>query len=684
MIDIRSTQDLLLLQESEEVEFKAAAGRDGQGELPINFWETYSAMANTDGGYVFLGIAEKQGQFRFANLPSTERLRKQIVDIANNPNKTSVNLFTNDSFQDLHIDGHCVLCVRIPRAKRQQRPIYLNNNPIGNSYRRLHEADQRMSDEEVKRYLSEQLGDTRDAEILTGFDLQVISKETLRAYRQLYTNLQPMHPWNELDDQLFLENIGGARRNRETNTFSLTVAGLLMFGTHPVIQERFPNYMLDYQEHFHTNAQIRWSDRLTLDGSWSGNLFDFHRRVYLKLVTGLKMPFHLEQDKRIDETPVHVALREALVNTLVHADYSDRASVLVVKRPYMFGFRNPGLMRVSWEVAMKGGESDCRNRHLHQMFRYVGLGEQAGSGIPKILDGWKKTHWLPPSLYEQTEPYNQTLMALRMIDLFPTGTVDTLRRVFHGKKGMIDYERLDHASQVALALAYSERMVNHERLKQLTGEHSADVSRVLHDLVDRKMLQKTGNSQSAVYHLIGFTPPLDPNDVFGPEADSTHLDASSTHLDASSTHLGTSSTHLDASSTHLDTSSTHFGEKTKKKFERDSDGCIISKRLGFPVVDKLDKISADLRSQLEHQAAIAREKKKLHRDNLEQIIISSCTQRYMTLAALADLLKRSGKTLRNSYLSRMVKEKKLRLAFPHKPNDPRQAYIAAGSLQDEK
>ena len=43
---------------------------------------------------------------------------------------------------------------------------------------------------------------------------------------------------------------------------------------------------------------------------------------------------------------VHQALREALVNTLVHADYTGRSSVLVIKYSDRFYFRNPGLMRI--------------------------------------------------------------------------------------------------------------------------------------------------------------------------------------------------------------------------------------------------------------------------------------------------------------------------------------------------
>ena len=84
------------------------------------------------------------------------------------------------------------------------------------------------------------------------------------------------------------------------------------------------------------------------------NPYNTNNENYIKKITAdLKIPFKLDGDKRVDKTSVHDALREALVNTLVHADYSGKASILIVKRPDMFGFRNPGLMRVSVEQAIK-------------------------------------------------------------------------------------------------------------------------------------------------------------------------------------------------------------------------------------------------------------------------------------------------------------------------------------------
>jgi ATP-dependent DNA helicase RecG len=100
-------------------------------------------------------------------------------------------------------------------------------------------------------------------------------------------------------------------------------------------------------------------------------------------------PTALSKDNiRQDDTPVHKALREAMVNALVHADYSDRASVLVIKQPTGFIFRNPGVLRVPAAVALQGGATDCRNRILQRMFLMIGLGERAGSGMAKIQRGW--------------------------------------------------------------------------------------------------------------------------------------------------------------------------------------------------------------------------------------------------------------------------------------------------------
>lgn len=195
-----------------------------------------------------------------------------------------------------------------------------------------------------------------------------------------------------------------------------------MFGRAESIRDALPRYIVDYQERAEARVDQRWIDRLVPNGSWSGNVYAFFRTVYQKLTADLKVPFQLHEGQRLDDTPVHEALdealREALVNTLIHADYSGRVSVLMVKQPDMFGFRNPGRMRIEPELAVLGGNSDCRNRRLQTMFQLVGYGDHAGSGLPKIYKNWAGQHWRQPVLYEMAEP-EQTLMELRMSSLVP-------------------------------------------------------------------------------------------------------------------------------------------------------------------------------------------------------------------------------------------------------------------------
>ena len=412
MFDLQSLDDLRLLAETAELECKLAHGQDGKGEVPRDFWPTYSAMANAHGGVVLLGVREKSGVFSIAGIENPAKIRGDLFNTLNNRGKVSTNLLTDADVVEGRIDGRTILVVSIPAATRKQKPVYLNGQPLGHTWRRLHDGDRRCDDDTVKRMLAEQVDDSLDTHILSRFGLQDLDRESLQAYRNAFAVHRPGHPWIGLDDLSFLRMIGGWREDRASGEAGLTVAGLLMFGQWPAIPEAFPLYFLDYQERSaDPDSPTRWLDRVVPDGSWSGNLYDFFRKVIRKLTADLKVPFALRDNVRIDDTPAHQALREALVNCLIHADYSGRASVLVLKQPSGFSFRNPGVMRLPVEQVLHGGASDCRNRTLHQMFLFINLGERAGSGLPKIRAAWEADgHGL--RLSDSFEPFDQTILEM--------------------------------------------------------------------------------------------------------------------------------------------------------------------------------------------------------------------------------------------------------------------------------
>nr|WP_306459897.1 RNA-binding domain-containing protein [Klebsiella michiganensis] len=427
-LQIKDIIDLQTLVESEQVEFKLAGGKDGKGELPKDFWPTYSAMANGRGGWVILGVKEQAGKFIPVGIVDPEKIKTDLFNQLNDRDRVSANVLRSENdVQQVSLQGADVLAIHIPQAMRKQKPVHLKKSPFGNTYQRMHEGDRVCDDMTVKRMLAEQIHDSRDNEVLSEhYTFQDdIDLDSLKVYRNLLSANNPQHPYLACEPFELLKMVGGWRKDRETGKEGITLAGVLMFGKWDAIVAAAPNYMVDYQERPEAKTELRWVDRVCPDGTWSGNLFDFYRKVYQKLVADLKVPFTLEDGQRRTDTPVHIALREALVNTLVHADFTDRVSILIVKRPDMFGFRNPGLMRLPLEDVIAGGVSDCRNRLLHQMFLLIGLGEKAGSGMPKIFSGWKSANWRTPKLWEKTFPA-QTLLELSTASLIPQLILDDL------------------------------------------------------------------------------------------------------------------------------------------------------------------------------------------------------------------------------------------------------------------
>lgn len=621
------TQFLRELSESVELECKAAQGRDRLGELPSDFWKTYSAMANSQGGEILLGVEEKpKGTFRALGLAELERVRKALWDNLHNRKQINLNLLREMDVQPISVDDKTVLRILVPRANRQQRPIHLGENPFGGTYLRRHEGDYPADDETVRRMLAERVEDSRDERILDGFDYSDLDMETVAAYRNRFSAVKPGHVWLDLDIPNFLEQIGAWGKDRERKVSGLRLAGLLMFGKAGTIRDALPHYMVDYQERPEPKAEKRWVDRLVPDGTWSGNIYDFFRRVHQKLTNELKVPFQLQEGQRIEDTPVHEALREALVNTLIHADFSGRVSVLVVKRPDMFGFRNPGLMRIPLGIAVQGGNSDCRNRRLQTMFHLVGYGDHAGSGIPKIYRNWQSEHWRRPQLYELPEP-EQTLMELRMVSLFPEETTRELDQRF-GEQ----FRLMSELERLALVAAATEQTINHPRLREICSDHSADITKALTNLVRGGFLDSDGSGRGTVYFLPGTGLPR-LGEVFAEGVSSTG---------ASSQDSGGS---------------------------EDSSGGLPTRSGGLLEV---------LQARLLDCFPDGKVPGKVQREHMRQVVLTLCAGHYVPLKVLAQALGRSEDVLRKDHLNPLVSERVLERQYPTQPNHPGQAYKTVG------
>jgi ATP-dependent DNA helicase RecG len=286
--------------ESVDTEFKSA-----RGGLPGGFWETYSAMANTQGGTIVMGVVEKGTGLAWDGVPDAAQLRTVLWNQLNDRQKVSRNLLTDADIRTVADDGCSFVVVQVPRAPRRERSVYVGPNPLTGSYRRAEDGDYRCSEEEVRRMLADQSEAPADAVVMEHFGIADFDGDTVKQYRNRFASRDPDHPWLSEDDAGLMFKLGALRRDRASGLEGATVAGLLMFGTFAVLRDALPAFHVDYREKLSADPAVRWTDRVVPDGTWESNVFQFYQRVVQRLSADLKIPFQLSRELyRKDDTIV--------------------------------------------------------------------------------------------------------------------------------------------------------------------------------------------------------------------------------------------------------------------------------------------------------------------------------------------------------------------------------------------
>ena len=395
------------LQKGERVTLEC---KRAKAEVPKSVWATYSAFANTIGGLILLGVDEDLQEKNVSNrfhIIGVDEPSKIITDFWNtlNSDKVNENILLDSDVEMVNVDGAQIVCIHVPQADWMAKPIYLNGNVYKGTYRRNNEGDYHCTEAQVKAMIRDSNADGNDSILIEYYGMDDIDPDSLRQYRTEFRQENSTHVWNQVDDKTFLRNLGGYTEDRQTGKEGLTLAGLMMFGKGLAIRDRFANFRMDYLDMSHLVGDERYHDRLTYDGLWENNLYQFFRIVSPKVQFDLPRPFKLEKGgKRNDDTPQHEAVREAFTNSIIHCDIMADAGILrIEKHDDRLCFRNPGLLKLPVETIYRGGNSKARNPKIQNMLRMIGFGENVGSGFPKIIAAWKETNWGEPQLLNKLD-----------------------------------------------------------------------------------------------------------------------------------------------------------------------------------------------------------------------------------------------------------------------------------------
>ncbi len=142
--------DIGQYKENNRIEAKKALGG-----LPDSIWETYSAFANTVGGYILLGVEEYADRsLHPIDLPDPEMLVEDFWSMVNDKKRVSANILTDKDVTVENVDGKRIVLIRVPPADVTDKPVYIDRDPLYGSYYRSGESDLRYTEQEVLEMLA--------------------------------------------------------------------------------------------------------------------------------------------------------------------------------------------------------------------------------------------------------------------------------------------------------------------------------------------------------------------------------------------------------------------------------------------------------------------------------------------------------------------------------------------------
>lgn len=424
-----------MFRESDSIELKSQVIPDICKEV-IGF-------ANTNGGTVYIGI-EDNGII--VGVDDEDKTILQLNNMIRDSIKPDITMFVK--YEAIILEDKKVIAIKVQRGT--DRPYYLGNKglkPAG-VYVRNGTSTDPASEANIRKMIKETDGD---------------SFENMRSLEQ---NLS----FNETNEQF-------KKRNIVFNEAKMKSLGLfLKDGEYSNVA-----FLLSDQctatiktATFNGTDKLNFQDRK----EYSGSLFEQMENVYQYLEMRNKKRASFNGLYRIDTLDYPLdALREALLNCLVHRDYSFSASTLISVYDDRIEFVSVGGLPDGINLDdILLGISACRNPKLAAIFYRLELIEAYGTGIPKIMSSYKDTGF-EPKIEVTNNAFKITLPNLNYSIDEQTETEDNRIVAFIDKNGFI----------------------TRKDVEELLGISQTSANRILKDMVDKSVLYRIGNGKSIKY-----------------------------------------------------------------------------------------------------------------------------------------------------------------------------------------
>lgn len=494
-MDVEELESQLALLRSYGAEDGRIEAKRTERKLPESVVETMSAFANTTGGLIILGVDESVG---FAVTGVTEPA-KVLADLcAASRDRLTPPLQPSAGLGI--VEGKTVVWAQINELPRAEKPCYVASRGLHRgSYVRLGDGDRRLTSEEVQQLIADRGQPQFDVEIVESASVADLDRagltELLRRVRQ-----SSPRPFSSVDDTTALKMLNVLRPSRD-GTLRPTLAGILALGIYP--QQFFPQLNLTFVHHptstGSTLGTTRFLDNVRVEGPVPSMVKDALAVIQRNMSRRAEIAGHGRRD--VWEYPPE-ALREAIVNALVHRDFSPGTrgmQVQVEMYPDRLTIVNPGGLFGAVDIAHLGeGASSARNSVLLKILEDVvvpgeptrTICENRGSGIRTMRAELKSAGMAPPDFSDRVTSF---FVKIPNYTLFDDDTIGWLTALGPGLK---DTQRM------ALALMRHGRILDNSGYRIATGQvDSRQAYRELQELVARELVEQTGDKNGARYSL---------------------------------------------------------------------------------------------------------------------------------------------------------------------------------------
>ena len=443
----------MLFRESETVELKEIVVDEIKKEI--------IAFANCDGGKLYIGV---QDDGTVVGLEDPDSVALQISNMVRDAIKPDVTMFLH--YETIEENGKRIVAVYIQRGT--DRPYYIAKKgmrPEGVYVRQGYSAVP-ATDGAIRRMIKETDGEHFEAmrSLTQELTFETCKKEFDR--RKTDFGLQQMRTLKIIDNDGLYTNLALLLSDQCVHTIKVAV--------------------------FQGKDQMVFRDRREFMGSLLQQMNDVYDFIDFRNQTHAT----IEKLARIDVRDYpEIAVREALLNLLVHRDYSFSASALISIYEDRIEFVSVGGLVPGIELEdIMAGISVCRNQDLANVFYRLQLIEAYGTGVSKIMHAYE-SYQVQPKI-ETTK--NTFKIILPNVNAIPDKTLVSVDET-EIENGSDNITILDEQEERILEYIKNYNKITKNEVVGLLGVSASTALRLLRGMLKENILVKKGKARNTYY-----------------------------------------------------------------------------------------------------------------------------------------------------------------------------------------